>query len=53
MKETKNGSGSIICEENDRILLSESNLSSGFPVSALDLGPVYTESDPNGSVPKV
>ena len=32
MKETKNVSKSIIYEGNDRILLSESNLRSGFPV---------------------
>ena len=32
MKEPKNRSGSFICEGNDWILLSESNLSSGFPV---------------------
>ena len=33
MKETKNVSKSIIYEGNDRILLSESNLRSGFPVN--------------------
>ena len=33
MKETKNVSKSIIYEGNDRILLSESNLRSGFPVA--------------------
>ena len=32
MKETKNVSKSITYEGNDRILLSESNLRSGFPV---------------------
>ena len=36
MKETKKGSKSIIYEGNDRILLSESNRSSGFPVIKQD-----------------
>ena len=35
MKEAKNVSKSIIYEGNDRILLSESNLRSGFPVTKL------------------
>ena len=35
MKETKNVSKAIIYEGNDRILLSESNLRSGFPVIVL------------------
>ena len=37
MKETKNVSKSIIYEGNDRILLSESNLRSGFPVIYLGI----------------